>query len=240
MLTFLTGFFAGFAHVFSGPDHLAAVTPFSIDFRKKAWVIGFLWGLGHTLGALLIGLVFLLFRELFPIDIVSRYSEKIVGIMLLLIGGWALSRLYLKPLKTKHAHPHIHKVPAPFMHVHRHEHGTMHVHSLEHEHDHPGAHRSKRPLITALAIGMIHGFAGFSHLLAVLPSLILPSKSQSIIYLSAFGVGTVLTMIAYTFTLGSLAYKLDSTKRIKFLHWVSFTGGIAAIIIGMIWMVRPF
>jgi len=30
MLTFITGFFAGLAHVLTGPDHLAAVTPFGI------------------------------------------------------------------------------------------------------------------------------------------------------------------------------------------------------------------
>lgn len=39
MLTVLTGFIASVAHVVTGPDHLAAVTPLAIDTRKKSWVI---------------------------------------------------------------------------------------------------------------------------------------------------------------------------------------------------------
>ncbi|MBK6962966.1 MAG: hypothetical protein IPH20_03270 [Bacteroidales bacterium] len=63
MLTFLTGFIASIAHVVTGPDHLAAVTPLAIDSRKKSWIIGFSWGLGHTTGMLLIGLLFVLFKK---------------------------------------------------------------------------------------------------------------------------------------------------------------------------------
>jgi len=63
MLTILTGFIASVAHVVTGPDHLAAVTPLAIDSRKKSWIVGLSWGLGHTLGMLLIGLLFVLFNS---------------------------------------------------------------------------------------------------------------------------------------------------------------------------------
>ncbi|MEZ4908184.1 MAG: hypothetical protein R2771_11235 [Saprospiraceae bacterium] len=42
-MTFLplfTGFIGSVSHVLSGPDHLAAVTPFAVTDRKKSWQIG--------------------------------------------------------------------------------------------------------------------------------------------------------------------------------------------------------
>ena len=67
MLTLLTGFIASVAHVVTGPDHLAAVTPLAIDSRKKSWTIGLSWGIGHTVGMILIGLLFILFKEFLPV-----------------------------------------------------------------------------------------------------------------------------------------------------------------------------
>ena len=34
------GIIAAVLHVISGPDHLAAVTPFAIESKKKAWKVG--------------------------------------------------------------------------------------------------------------------------------------------------------------------------------------------------------
>ena len=89
MLTFLTGFIASIAHVVTGPDHLAAVTPLAIDSRKKSWLIGFSWGLGHTLGMLFIGGLFILFKEYLPIEAISKYSDKVIGMLLIGIGIYA-------------------------------------------------------------------------------------------------------------------------------------------------------
>jgi len=233
MLTFLTGFFAGLAHVLSGPDHLAAVTPFSINFRKKAWIIGFSWGLGHTLGALLIGVVFVLFKEFIPVEFISSNSERIIGIMLIVIGVWAISRIFLKRSSKKHAHPHIHTQPEPVIHIHKHSHSG----SEEHEHEH--IKTTRQSSLTAMGIGVFHGVAGFSHLMAVLPSLILPGRIAPGIYLSAFGLGTISTMVAFTYTLGIIAYKLESAQRYKLLKWISFSGGIIAVVIGMVWLLLP-
>ena len=50
-LTFpiIAGIIASMLHVISGPDHLAAVMPFAIESKKKAWKIGLFWGFGHIL-----------------------------------------------------------------------------------------------------------------------------------------------------------------------------------------------
>ena len=86
MLIFLTGFVASVAHVVTGPDHLAAVTPLAIDSRKKSWMIGFSWGLGHTIGMLLIGFLFILFKQYLPIEAISKHSDTVIGVLLIGIG----------------------------------------------------------------------------------------------------------------------------------------------------------
>ncbi len=108
-LTFLLGIVASATHVMTGPDHLAAVTPLAIENKKKSWIIGISWGIGHTTGLLLIGGLFYLFREMFPVKMISEYSEIIVGIILVIIGMWAFYKLLNK---NKHKHKEAKNVKA--------------------------------------------------------------------------------------------------------------------------------
>ena len=234
MLIFLTGFIASIAHVVTGPDHLAAVTPLAIDSRKKSWMIGFSWGLGHTLGMLLIGLLFILFKELLPVDLISRQSDKVIGILLIVIGSWAIIRTYLKHSHGNRAHAHFHTKPFFYTHIHRHSHDE----SPSHEHEHTGT--IKQTALTALFIGIIHGFAGFSHLFVLLPSLALPSVWDSVIYITAFASGTILTMILFAFIMGLVAFRSAVTDKLRFLKWFTFSGGLLAIAIGVLWLIHPF
>jgi len=66
----------------------------AIDKRKNAWLVGMGWGIGHTLGALIIGTLFFFFRDIIPIDKLSSHSEQLVGFLLIAIGVWALFRVY--------------------------------------------------------------------------------------------------------------------------------------------------
>ena len=69
---FFAGLAAGLLHVFSGPDHLAAVAPLAADAeRRRQWRTGLQWGIGHTTGVLLIALLLLLLRERLPLDLIS-------------------------------------------------------------------------------------------------------------------------------------------------------------------------
>ncbi|MEI6886351.1 MAG: sulfite exporter TauE/SafE family protein [Bacteroidota bacterium] len=234
MLIFLTGFAASIAHVVTGPDHLAAVTPLAIDSRKKSWMIGFSWGLGHTFGMLFIGALFILLKAYLPIDAIAKYSDKIIGLMLIGIGSWAVVRTYIRHSHGNRPHSHFHTKPFLYAHIHKHNHEG----SPEHEHPHTGTVR--RNALTALLIGIIHGFAGFSHLFALLPSLALPTITDSVIYVSAFAAGTILTMVLFAFILGVVAYKAFAEERKMFLKWFTLTGGFLAICIGILWIVHPF
>jgi ABC-type nickel/cobalt efflux system permease component RcnA len=233
MLIFLTGFIASVAHVVTGPDHLAAVTPLAIDSRKKSWMIGLTWGFGHTVGMLLIGLLFILFKELLPVDWISRQSDKVIGLLLIAIGSWAIIRTYLKHSHGNLAHAHFHTKPFFYTHIHRHSHDE----STTHEHEHTGT--IKQNAFTALFIGIIHGVAGFSHLFVLLPSLALPSVWDSVIYITAFAAGTILTMILFAFFLGLVAFRSVVRERQVFLKWFTFCGGFLAIFIGIVWLIHP-
>jgi ABC-type nickel/cobalt efflux system permease component RcnA len=196
-------------------------------------VIGFSWGLGHTLGMLLIGLLFILFKELLPVDLISRQSDKVIGILLIVIGGWAIIRIYLKHSHGNRAHIHFHTKPFLYAHIHRHSHDK----SPSHEHEHTGP--IKQTALTALFIGVIHGFAGFNHLFVLLPSLALPTVWDSVIYITAFASGTILTMILFAFILGLVAFRSAVKDKQLFLKWFTFSGGLLAIAIGVLWLIHP-
>jgi hypothetical protein len=100
MFAFFAGLAAGLLHVFSGPDHLAAVAPLAAGTDRGNWRTGFQWGIGHTLGVLLIAGLLLLIREQLPLEAISAYSERIVGVALILVGSWGVwkaSRSGFKP-----------------------------------------------------------------------------------------------------------------------------------------------
>jgi hypothetical protein len=105
MFALLAGVAAGVFHVFSGPDHLAAVAPLAADGNRAPWRTGLQWGVGHTTGVVLIACLLLIVREQLPIDAIAAHSERIVGIALILVGSWGVwraSRFGLRP----HGHSH--------------------------------------------------------------------------------------------------------------------------------------
>lgn len=114
VLALLAGLAAGFFHVLAGPDHLAAVAPMVAGDDRVAWRAGFSWGLGHTAGVLLVGALLVAFRELLPMEALSAWSERLVGVALVAVGLWGLWRA-----RAPHAHQHVPATPSFAM-------GTLH------------------------------------------------------------------------------------------------------------------
>lgn len=92
MLAFFAGLAAGLLHVFSGPDHLAAVAPLTADSDRRPWFTGLQWGVGHTAGVMLVVLLLLFARAQLPLDSISAYSERLVGVALIAVGLWGMWR----------------------------------------------------------------------------------------------------------------------------------------------------
>jgi len=229
MIQFLTGILASSVHVITGPDHLAAVTPLAIENRKKAWHIGLLWGVGHVLGMLLIGLLYLAFKELINVELISGYSEYLVGFVLIAIGIWAIIKT-IKHFHIHHVHPHYHEKPVPQVHIHKHDHHD----ETQHFHEHQKSNKQNR--ITALFVGTLHGFAGISHFLLILPTLALPSLTDSILYLSGFATGTIVTMVGYSVILGIISHKTAVFPSSKAFRTLRIAAGMIAIGVGIWWL----
>jgi hypothetical protein len=103
MFAFFAGLAAGLLHVFSGPDHLAAVAPLAVDDQRKTWRTGLQWGIGHTAGVLLIAALLLIVKGQLPLDLISVYSERIVGVSLIVIGLWGVWKA-TRAVITPHSH----------------------------------------------------------------------------------------------------------------------------------------
>jgi hypothetical protein len=223
MMVIWTGLLAGFLHVLGGPDHLAAVAPLSATDHRGAWKVGLRWGIGHSAGVVLVGSLVYLLKSVLHVERFSAFNEHLVGVALILIGLWGLFKAFSRKV---HIHPHRHG-------------GAEHVHIHSHEHPHPGAvHPAKEGhlhLRAALGVGILHGLAGSSHLLGVLPALALPTAGATAAYLGAFAAGTIAAMLGFASMIGWMSmwnfFRRDSTYRV-FLGALS----IAALVIGGFWL----
>jgi len=223
------GMTAAIVHVLMGPDHLAAVTPLVFDTQKRHWRIGFLWGIGHIIGMLLIGVLFYFFKDFIPVEAISNYSEQFVGVILIGLGFWAFYRIKNKQAKHKHPHYHDKKKVGSLVHIHSHQH-----HSDQHDHSHEK--QKSQNSLTAIGIGIIHGFAGVAHFVLLLPVLGFTSKLESVQYIIGFAMGILLAMIIYTYIIGKFQNN-DTTNSKKPLYKnLQFWSGILAILVGLYWI----
>jgi hypothetical protein len=215
MLILVTGTLAGFFHVLSGPDHLAAVAPLAAADRERGWIAGWTWGLGHAAGVVVVAVVAVLLRNaLPPIATISAWSERLVGAALIAIGLWALRRS-------------VRMAPAA------HAHGSM---SHDHLHVQAGPRWMRRMghAHASFVLGILHGIAGSSHFFGVLPALALPSLAASLIYIGAFGAGSVAAMTAFAAIVGTGSIRLRNHARAQRVMMTA--AALVAIVVGGVWL----
>jgi len=220
------GIIAALLHVISGPDHLAAVTPFAIESKKKAWKVGLFWGIGHLLGMLSIGVLFLYFKELIPIEKISAHSEKFVGVILIILGLWIFYKLFRE--EKNHKHLHVHSNGNPAIHKHSHLHHSEKIHN----HKHPNL---KQGIFASLSVGFIHGLAGIAHFLLFLPVIGFTSNIDSVKYIIGFAIGTLIAMIAFASVIGNISTFSKQDHNETFFKGIRLAGGLFAFIIGIYW-----
>ncbi|MFO0836791.1 MAG: hypothetical protein U0638_17660 [Phycisphaerales bacterium] len=226
----LTGLAAGGTHVVTGPDHMAAVAPLAIDSKRKSWKAGLMWGIGHSMGAWTLAVLAMIFREAIPVDLVSSWSERLVGVVLIGIGIWALRRALRGHL---HAHSHAHDG-----HTHTHAHFHAHAHTPaapEHRPADSGLSTKHTHSHGALGIGTLHGLAGTSHLLGVLPALALPTRADAAAYLLAFGLGSIIAMTTFASLCGLLATRGAARSHSIYRGFMIATS-LFAVVLGVYWI----
>jgi hypothetical protein len=87
----------------------------------------------------------------------------------------------------------------------------------------------------SFCLGVLHGVAGSSHFVGVVPALALQTVSASLTYIAAFGVGSVAAMTAFAALagrVGSSASPHSSTHRVTMA-----TASVVAIVTGAVWLV---
>ena len=218
MLTLVTGAFAGLFHVLSGPDHLAAVAPLAMEDRERGWLAGWTWGMGHASGVVVVAVLAVLVRDVLPpVDVISAWSERLVGGALIGIGLWALRRsARIQPTPHTHgrvSHQHLHVGAGPTW-----------ARRIGHAH-------------TSFYMGVLHGVAGSSHFFGVLPALALPTRSAALLYIGAFGLGTVAAMTAFAALVGSAGTFRGHDQRLN--RVMMTTAAVLAIAVGGVWLIGP-
>jgi ABC-type nickel/cobalt efflux system permease component RcnA len=209
----LVGLMAGGIHVLAGADHLAAVAPLAARGRGRAWRAGLRWGLGHAGGVTFVGVAAIALENALPIGALTSWSERAVGVILIGIGLWTAMRAVAAFRNDRERGDHVHD------HEDGHEQGP-HGHGHRHLHD----------ARLALAVGLVHGTAGGSHVLGVLPALALPTRSAALAYLAAFGVGTVLAMTSFAAAMGVAGRRASLGGR---RVYASLVGACAAVSIAL-------
>lgn len=203
------GLAVGLIHVISGPDHLSAIAPIASLERRRVWAVGLRWGLGHSLGVVIVGLVAALLAHMALVDPLSNTSERLVGIMLLAIGAWGFWRLS----RTS-------AIAAP------HDHGD----GQSHTHARPDSRR-----FAPYAIGILHGCAGGSHLVGILLALAFPTLAGVFAYLAGFVAGSVLAMCAFAAGIGWLSAVGGVSPR--FQRGLVVVSSLASIGVGIWWLI---
>lgn len=237
------GFVLGMRHA-TDADHVIAVS--TILSRTKRFrhstVIGALWGLGHTVTVLAVGIAIIVFGVVIP-PALGLAMELGVAIMLILLGVLSLTgglrslteRLTPPAPLHGHGHEHLHAHGSDDA-LHPHEHAHLHGHGIDAGlsglrdlRDTVGWYQLGRPVV----VGLVHGLAG-SAAIALLVLTTIEDPQQALIYLVIFCAGVAAGMAILTTVIG-LPFIVSRARSERVNRWLTVSTGILSIAFGL-WM----
>ncbi|GBG75695.1 hypothetical protein CBR_g20320 [Chara braunii] len=183
-----TGLVAGCLHSLTGPDHLAALAPLTIGrSRGGSALLGALWGGGHGTGQMLLGALFVLFKDQLShaMPALSRWSSSLVGLTLIAIGAVGLKEA--AELRRAVASATGDNVETSAV--------------LEVNDD------GKNFGLATYCNGVVFGLQPDA-LMVILPAMALPSRASAAAFLVTFLLGTILAMSSYTACIGVVSRQL--------------------------------
>jgi hypothetical protein len=86
---------------------------------------------------------------------------------------------------------------------------------------------------------MLHGLAGSSHFLGVLPILAFPMQAQAVAYLAAYAAGTVASMAAFSWVMGRVAARW-ATRSATWYRGLMTSCALTAMLVGGFWLATSF
>ncbi len=238
------GFLLGMRHA-TDADHVIAITTILARSRRfsHSTLIGALWGLGHTITVVAVGVAIIVFNVVIPPP-VGLAMEFAVALMLILLGVLNLTGVmrriteHLTPPAPMHGHSHAH--------LHAHDEVAMHPHAHEHLHGHGRDRRLGHAtdaqggliaqlgwyqLLRPVAIGLVHGLAG-SAAVALLVLATIHDPGAAIAYLGVFCVGVVLGMALITTAIG-LPFMVTRARSVNLNRWLTVGSGILSLAFGL-------
>lgn len=213
------GLVVGARHAFE-PDHLAAISTLVGGSRRSrgtrgAIALGLVWGLGHTIALLAVGILLVALDGAMPARLGTAF-ELAVAAMLVVLGVRAIAVGVRNPGSEAG--------------VHRHG-------DVEHAHDGAGAHVHVGERAIAwrpLTIGLVHGLAG-SGALTALAFAELPSAGARVAYMTMFGIGSIAGMAIATGVAGAALQRLAHGPRTR--RAFAVTTGTLSCTVGVIWSI---
>jgi high-affinity nickel-transport protein len=243
----MLGLLLGMRHA-TDPDHVIAITTILSRERRiiAAARIGVIWGIGHSLTVLGVGIAIIVFKIALPARL-GLAMEFAVAIMLILLGVGAAAGLTRRLARrlfahsagdslVVHSHSHTHSnVTHSHPHVH---HAPFHLDSDAHDHRVNTAaaasavsFAARRPLLRSFGVGLIHGLGG-SAALALLVLGAIPQPLWATLYLVVFCLGTVVGMALITVAIAT-PFIVASRHR-AWLHQGFVTGaGLLSFTFGL-------
>ena len=236
-----TAFLLGLAHAIE-VDHMIAVTAF-VSTRpalRSAAGFGLRWGLGHSIAVFVAGGILIATGLRWPAQY-DVLDEAVVGVLLVAIGVWALLRarklhLHAPEEHGDHAHLHVHGGKAA-AHAHGHHehppHAPVPSPAGHHHHDHDHAHEKRGITV----VGLMHGLAGTSAVVALVPVTMMDRWVVGLGYLVAFGAGVMLAMTAYALV-AAAAFRRASAASLRWGRAIGRLAGLGSIAVGVWWIWR--
>lgn len=248
----------------SGPDHLAAlIAPTVGKSGLHGMKVGALWGVGHGVTAILLGLCVFFLKGQFTgrfaaMEKLSTLAESVVGVSILFIGVMGLKESW---------EPEADASDANGLHKHHHH----HAHCLHHDHNHshadtvglpttesttrsndaspvivsgantitcstPHTLKRKKPTKTLRAVfanGMLHGFS-WDGAPSLAPAITMPTWQGALSFLAAYSLGTIVAMSVAAGAVGELSTRVGKASDNPDLpRKLSFVSSMAAVAIGV-------
>ena len=233
------GFLLGMRHA-TDADHVIAVT--TILNRSQRFlhgtVIGAIWGLGHTITVLVVGVAIIVFGIVIP-PAVGLGMEFAVALMLIALGILSLTggmrRIVERftPPAPLHGHPHEHlhtHAAEPDAEAHAHDHAHLHGHGSD-----PGLvatfgwFQLGRPLL----VGLVHGLAGSAAVaFLVLTDLAIRDSGLAVAYLLIFCAGVAAGMAILTTVIG-LPFLVSRARSERINRVLTIASGILSLAFGL-------
>ena len=227
------GFLLGMRHA-TDADHVIAVTTILNRSRRflDTTLIGALWGLGHTITVVIVGVLIIGFNVVIPPP-VGLAMEFAVALMLIglgilnLTGGLRSLTERLTPPAPMHSHDHAH-AGANGAHAHLHGHGSNERLAGRGVVATFGWYQLIRPV----AVGLVHGLAG-SAAVALLVLATIQDTGTALAYLVIFCIGVAAGMAILTTVIG-LPFMLSSTKSVQINRWLTIGSGVLSLAFGLL------